>query len=106
MLFTLILKNPKPFFNKNFSSCLYPLISLSTLDHSCCEKTIHPIFGGKGFEISVMDQGMASFWKDFLYSIQLKFRMFIQKPLHHIFILLMENRAGAINEDTSHLHIG
>ena len=48
---------------------------------------------------------MEFFWKDLIQSIQLEFWMSLQKLLHHILILLMEDGAGAVNQNASLLHI-
>ena len=55
---------------------MFPLhpIPLS-LYHSRNKKSIHLIFWGEGFEILVLDKCVVFFWKDFIDSIQLKFRM-------------------------------
>src|SRR4030042_425309 len=59
-------------------------------NHARNKKTIHFIFGGKGFEISILCKGVILGGKNFIHFIQLEFWMSFQKLFHHILIFLME----------------
>jgi hypothetical protein len=85
---------------------MFPLhpIPLS-LYHSRNKEPIHLISGGEGFEILILDKGMEFFWEDLIHSIQLEFWISPQKLFHHILVLLMEDGAGAVNEDASLCYI-
>ena len=73
--------------------------------HSCNKKTVHLISWGKGFEIPILDKGMEFFWENLIHPIQLEFWISPQEFFHHILILLMEDRAGTVNEDASLFYI-
>ena len=52
-------------------------LSAGAFNQSGCKKSVHPMIGRKGIEISIPDKGVESLREDLIHSIQLKFRMLV-----------------------------